>query len=269
MVAAPEVVISAPESTPILREVVAPELNSSAATLLDDAPVFGEASAKTGSSGRLVLSIFGVLLLLAGSAAGLWWYVQKGANEKVAATRDSAGSGQQVPTTSGLPAMPDRSATVSPSTSPAATESPTASNKPWGLIPDQISGVADAANALGAADRQMAVIKPGGQLALEYREGKFFGDGHGADLRVYGPERGRVSYLIFVRNDPAEDWKHIDINRTGFPRGLAVHDMGHHGIRQARQVMIRNNGNADLRIDAVSAVYKDGVHSEIATRRRH
>src|SRR5215470_12431138 len=82
MVAAPEVVMSAPESTPILREVVAPELNSSAATLLDDAPVFGEASAKTGSSGRVVLSIFGVLLLLAGSAAGLWWYVQKGANEK-------------------------------------------------------------------------------------------------------------------------------------------------------------------------------------------
>ena len=143
------------------------------------------------------------------------------------------------------------------------------SNKPWGLIPDQTTGVADAVNALGAADQRMAVISPGGQLALEYREGKFFGDGQGADLRVYGPERGRVSYLIFVRNDPAEDWKHIDINRRGFPRGLAVHDMGHHGIRQARQVMIRNNGNTDLRIDAVSAVYKDGVHSEIVTRRRH
>jgi hypothetical protein len=33
--------------------------------------------------------------------------------------------------------------------------------------------------------------------------------------------------------------------------------MGHHGIRQARQVMIRNNGNAYLRIDAASVSYKD------------
>jgi hypothetical protein len=139
----------------------------------------------------------------------------------------------------------------------------------------------------------MAVISPGGQLALEYREGKFFGDGNGADLRVYGPEQGRVSYLIFVRNDPALEWERIGINRRGFPRGEARHDMGrqgvrqerramtriienddkrndparewerieitprgYDGVRQARQVMIRNNGNAELRIDAVSVVYK-------------
>jgi hypothetical protein len=113
------------------------------------------------------------------------------------------------------------------------------------------------------------VVSPGGQLALEYREGKFFGDGHGADLRVYGPEQGRVSYLIFVRNDPAVKWERIGINRRGFPRGEAGHDMGHHGIRQARQVMIRNNGNADLRIDAASVGYKDEFHSEVATRHRH
>ena len=69
------------------------------------------------------------------------------------------------------------------------------------------------------------MISPGGQLALEYREGKFFGDGHGADLRVYGPEQGRVSYLIFVRNDPAVKWERSDINRRGFPRGEPGHDM--------------------------------------------
>jgi hypothetical protein len=146
---------------------------------------------------------------------------------------------------------------------------------------------------LGAADQQTAVISLGGQLALEYREGKFFGDGYGVDLRVYGPKQGRVSYIIFVRNDPAVKWKQIGVNRSGFPRGEAGHDMGNHGVlqapqemvqnngnddlrndpamewerigindkgyrgvRQARQVMIKNIGNADLRIDAVSVVYK-------------
>jgi serine/threonine protein kinase len=267
MVAAPEVITPAPVTTPISRKVVAPESNSSVATLLNGAPAFGEVSAKTGSSGKLVLLIFGALLLLAGG--GLWWYLHNDGNEKAAATNDSAGNSQRVSTASSQSATPKRSETVSPSTSLAAAESLPASNKPWGLIPSHSSGVADAGNALGSADRRMAVISPGGQLALEYREGKFFGDGHGADLHVYGPERGRVSYLIFVRNDPAEDWERIDINRKGFPRGEAWHDMGHHGIRQARQVMIRNNGNTDLRIDAVSVVYKDGVHSEVATRHRH
>src|SRR5262245_47879200 len=59
MVAAPETITPAPITTPITREAVAPESNSSAATLLDDAPVFGEVSAKTGSSWRLVLLFFG------------------------------------------------------------------------------------------------------------------------------------------------------------------------------------------------------------------
>src|SRR6266540_4225921 len=260
-VAAPGAVTPAPIATSILKEVVASESNSSVA------PLFGEVFAKTGSSRRLVLAVFGALLLLAGG--GLWGYMHKGGNERAAAANDSAGSDKRASTVSGQPATPDRSATVSPSTSPAAAGSLPGSNKPWGLIPDQTAGVANAPNALGSADRRMAVISPGGQLALEYREGKFFGDGHGADLRVYGPEQGRVSYLIFVRNDPAVEWERIDINRRGFPRGEAGHDMGHHGIRQARQAMIRNIGKADLRIDAVSVVFKDEVHVEVATRHRH
>jgi hypothetical protein len=286
MVATPGVVTPGPITTPKLIEMVTPESNRSVATSLGAASAFGEMFAKTGSSGKLVLLVFCALLLLAGCVAGLLWYVQKGANEKVATRSDSAESGQQASTAGGQPAPPERSATVSPSTSPAG-------NKPWGLIPDQTSGVADAANALGAADQQMAVIGAGGQLALEYREGKFFGDGYGVDLRVYGPKQGRVSYLIFVRNDPAVKWERIGINRSGFPSGEAGHDMGrygvrqarqelnkdngnddlrndpameweridikdrvYYGVRQARQVMIRNIGNADLRIDAVSVVYK-------------
>ena len=260
-VAAPGAVTPAPIATSILKEVVASESNSSVA------PLFGEVFAKTGSSRRLVLAVFGALLLLAGG--GLWGYMHKGGNERAAAANDSAGSDKRASTVSGQPATPDRSATISPSTLPAAAGSLPGSNKPWGLIPDQTAGVANAPNALGSADRRMAVISPGGQLALEYREGKFFGDGHGADLRVYGPEQGRVSYLIFVRNDPAVEWERIDINRRGFPRGEAGHDMGHHGIRQARQAMIRNIGKADLRIDAVSVVFKDEVHVEVATRHRH
>jgi serine/threonine protein kinase len=260
-VAAPGAVTHTPIATSILNEVVASESNSSLA------PLFGEVFAKTGSSRRLVLAVFGALLLLAGG--GLWGYIHKGGNEGAAAANASAVSDKRASTVSGQPATPDRSATVSPSTTPTAAGSLPGSNKPWGLIPDQTTGVADAQNALGSADRRMAVISPGGQLALEYREGKFFGDGRGADLRVYGQEQGRVSYLIFVRNDPAMEWERIDINRRGFPRGGAGHDMGHHGIRKARQAMIRNIGKADLRIDAVSVVYKDEVHAEVATRHRH
>jgi serine/threonine protein kinase len=249
MVETPIVVTPAPIPTPKLREMVTPESNRSAATSLGAAPAVGEVSAKTGSSRKLVLLIFCGLLLLTGGVAGLLWYLQKGADEKVAASSDSSGSGQQASTAGGQPAPPERSATVSPSTSPAAAESQPAGNKSWGIIPGQTSGVADAANALGAADGQMAVISPGGQLALEYREGKFFGDGQGADLRVYGPEQGRVSYLIFVRNDSAVEWERIGINRRGFPRGRAAHDMRHQGVRQERQVMTKNNGNDDLRND--------------------
>src|SRR5262245_1498640 len=259
-VAAPGAVTLAPIATSILKEVVASESNGSVA------PLFGDVFAKTGSSRRLVLAVFGALLLLAGG--GLWGYIHKGGNERAAAANDSAGSDKRASTVSGQPATPDRSATVILSTSPTVAESLPKSNKPWGIIPYQTTGVADALNAWGAVDRRMAVISPGGQLALEYREGKFFGDGHGADLRVYGPEQGRGSYLIFVRNGPSEDWERIDINRRGFPRGEAGHDMGHHNIRQARQAMIRNIGKADLRIDAVSVVYKDEVHAEIATRHR-
>jgi serine/threonine protein kinase len=254
-------VTPAPIATPIWEEVIVYESNGSLAML------FGKVSTYKGSSRRLVLAVFGTLLLLAG--AGLWGYMHKAGNERAAAANDSAGSDKRASTVSGQPATPDRSATISPSTSPAAAGSLPGSNKPWRLIPDQTTGVADAPNALGAADRQTVVISPGGQLALEYREGKFFGDGHGADLRVYGPEQGRVSYLIFVRNDPAVKWERIDMNRRGFPRGEAGHDMGHHGIRKARQAMIRNIGKADLRIDAISVIYKDEVHAEVATRHRH
>ena len=188
-IAAPGAVTPAPIATLILKEVVASVSNSS---LL---PLFGEVSTKMGSSRRLVLAVFGALLLLAGG--GLWGYMHKGGNESAAATNDSAGNDKRSSTVSGHPATPDRSATVSPSTSPAAAGLLPGSNKPWRLILDETSGVADAPNALGAADRQTAVISPGGQLALEYRGGKFFGDGHGSICVFTAQNRVefRTSYL--------------------------------------------------------------------------
>jgi serine/threonine protein kinase len=64
-VAAPGVVTPAPIATPILKEVVAFESNSGLT------PLFGEVSTKMGSSRRLVLAVFGALLLLAVGVAGL------------------------------------------------------------------------------------------------------------------------------------------------------------------------------------------------------
>jgi eukaryotic-like serine/threonine-protein kinase len=255
MVATPEIVT--PESVTTSGEVDPPESNSSVATLGDNASAPGEAFAKMGSSGKSVFLLFCALLLLAGG--GLWRYFPEGGNENAAAKTDSA-TGQQISTDSGQPTSPQRSAAGSPSTSPSAGSLPS-SDKPWELVPDQTKGVANAANALGVADRRTAVIDPGGQLALEYRGGMVFSNKRGSDVLVHGPQQGRVSYLIFVRNDPNEDWKRIGINRIGFPRRQIGHDMSDRGLRQrlqqARQVMIRNIGNADLRIDAVSVVYKD------------
>jgi serine/threonine protein kinase len=240
---------------PSPREVVMPPLRSTMTTLDDVGAVFGEPSAKTEASPVKALLILGALLLLL-IVVALWWYSRKDGDTKAQTTGDAAGISQQASKVSGQPGTPEGRGTVSPSTPQAGAQSVPGSNL-WAVISDQTNGVVDAAKALGTSNQQFAVIKQGGQLALDYREGQFFGNGEGADLRVYGPETARVSYLIFVRDSPAEAWRRIDINRKGFPQGAVGHDMGHHGLIRARQVMIRNNGNTDLNIDAISAIYKD------------
>src|SRR5262249_50241646 len=154
----------------------------------------------TASPAKLGLLISGALLSLVCVVAALWWSLRKAGNE------NTIDSGQQTTSPGAQPATPDRNPTVKPSASQAPVESPAADNRLWALISEQTIDVADKAFAL-AADRQMAVIKPGGQLALSYRGGQFFGDGNGPDLRVHGPEQGQVSYIIFVRNNPAEGWQ--------------------------------------------------------------
>jgi len=242
---------------PSPTEAIMPPVSSAMPTLDDVGAVFGDVSAKTESSRINPLFILGAVLLLVGLVAlGFWWYARNTGGTKGPTTSDSAQTTQQASKVSLQPTPADRSATVSPSASRTRAESASTSNL-WMVIPDQTTGTVDAADALGVANQQYAVISPGGQLALDYREGQFFGNGDGADLRVYGPQKAPASYIIFVRDSPADSWHRIDINRRGFPQGVVGHDMGHHGLIRARQVMIRNNGNTALSIDAITAVYKD------------
>jgi serine/threonine protein kinase len=76
-VAAPGVVTPAPITTPKLRELVTPEPNRRVATSLGAAPAFGGVFPIMGLSGKLVLLVFGALLLLAGGVAGFLWNVQR------------------------------------------------------------------------------------------------------------------------------------------------------------------------------------------------
>ncbi|MGH9837325.1 MAG: protein kinase domain-containing protein [Blastocatellia bacterium] len=211
---------------------------------------------------NLVPLLIGLLLVLAaGGGLGFWLFSGKDKPPSTTAATPTPANNQPAPIDSRAPA-----ATPGPR---VETQSPSLSNNLWELIGDQTTETINAENALGEPDQKAAAVKPGGQIAIDFRAGQFFGDGAGADLRVYGPEGERVSYTVFVRDNPTEPWKHVDINRRGFPFGGAGHDIGHHGVRRARQVMIRNDGGADLHIDAVAAVYKDTVGGAPEHHHRH
>jgi eukaryotic-like serine/threonine-protein kinase len=250
-----------PDSGPVELAAAGPAVSES--STLDGDRQLGEESPQSGSGRRLLTLFAGALLLMMiVGATSVWWYRRNAGSEKVASTSDLAGSSQD-PTAGASPAVTTvPKAEASPSPGPGVKQGAPASGNAWSLIADQTRDVADATNALGAVNQRLTVINPGGQLALEYREGQFFGDGNGTDLWVYGPDQKQVSYEIFVRDDPSAQWQRIDVNRKGFPQQAVGHDLGHHGLRRGRQVMIRNTGNSDLRIDAVTAVYKDKAGSE-------
>ncbi len=239
-------------------EATTPLWGGDATTAQIAEPVFSNMESATNKVGKFVALFFGLLLLfLLGGGFGYWWYANKN-NTKQTATTVTAPMSDQRPTTSPSPGESSNA----PGSGAEPNNTPPSSGKPWELISDQTSSVSEGKNALGAPDRQVAVIVPGGQLALAYLDGQFFGDGAGADLRVFGPEQDQVSYIVLVRDDPAGAWRRIDINRRGFPQGGAGHDMGHHGVRQARQVLIKNAANTDLQLDAVTVTYKDTVSGE-------
>jgi serine/threonine protein kinase len=193
----------------------------------------------------LVPALFGALLFVAGIAVTLW-------------LQDRSRRGQPID-------MATPSSLSSPPVSPAP---PPGVSKFWEVILDQTSKAANIESALGKPDGQMAIIEPGGQLALDYRAGQFFGDGDGVDLRIHGHKGDPGEYSIFLRDNSNKEWRLMDVNHRGFPRGVDGHDIHEHAYRLARQIMIRNIGPSELRIDAIEAVYKDTV-SSMETPHRH
>lgn len=134
----------------------------------------------------------------------------------------------------------------------------------WTVIAEATTGTADGANVTTHADGRVAVIQPGGTLALEKTEGSFY-NGDGPDVRIDGPAGHRVPYILFTRNGAEEAWRQFDINQRGFIAGGTAHDFGHHGIQQGRQIMVRNNGVSALYIDAITPLHLEpdvGVHHE-------
>ena len=219
-------------------------------------PQDAEAPAPRRSS-KLALGMVSAALLMALGLGGIWWYI-KSVGAKPATDTPAAVD----------PAKPTTPApSTVPSTSPSTAEKPVPPPLPvtasslWELLPQDTNGATDAANALGAPDQKLAVIAPGKQIALVYRDGQFFGNGPGSDLRLHGPDGQPVSYTVLVRTDSVAAWRQVDVNRRGFTNGVFSHDIGHHGVQQAKQVMIKNDGKLDLKLDAVTAVYKDTLFS--------
>ena len=161
---------------------------------------------------------------------------------------------------------------ASPVTRPPNTPTPTPPpvlNQRWTIVADQTQQVSSAENVLAEPDQTVAVIAPGGQLALEFHAGSFFGNGPGPDVQLHSTTPAPVSYTIFVRNDATAAWQRIDINRSGFVQGTKGHDMGHHGVQQASQMLIRNDAKTDLPIDAISVLYPGQVVSAPSHHHAH
>jgi hypothetical protein len=233
-----------------------PAPTSGAATQFDTARIKSSATTRQlAARGKLLLALFGLLLLLLVLGNGIWWF-KYGRGSGTIVTTDTTANNQEQTAPVNKPTNQQTAQIDKPAASPTPTP---ARQELWEVIADQTRDATEATNALGVADRQVAILKPGGQLALAYRAGQFFGNGAGADLHVFGPPQERISYLIFVRDNATAAWQRIDIHRQGFAQGAADHDMGHHGVRQARQVLIQNNGATELSIDAVAAVYKEVV----------
>jgi serine/threonine-protein kinase len=216
------------------------------------------------ASNKVVLMLVTMFITMVIGAGGLLLYKQKNGFVLAANENYPVKDGQQTSATINQPAaVHQQNTSNSNAIGPVAGKSLPTSDNAWGVISEQTIDTTDAANVSGQSDQQMAIIKPGGQLALFYQAGAFFREGRGDDLRIFAPNQERVSYAVFVRVSSTCAWKRIDTNRRGFPSGVASHDMGHHGVRLARQLLIKNTGATDLSIDAGTVLHKDDVAAEV------
>lgn len=181
-----------------------------------------------------------VAALLLSAVAGYWWFRGQASADRprvVEATEQAIDS-------------PGRS-------KPAASASGSAERVDglWTLVPDSTRDAADAEAVLGSPDQKVAVIAPGGSLAVALRGGGYFYNGSGPDIEIHGRDGERSRYTVFARADPSGPWLRFDVNGRGFPNGVAAHDMGHHGMERTRQIMIKNEGGATLAVDALTPLH--------------
>jgi hypothetical protein len=214
--------------------------------------------AKTPS--RIGPMLIGTLLLLAVTASGFW--LRKNQGQIVQAQTVTSTQSKQSDSSDITEVQIKGQDLTTGAMVTEPTQAP-AHNYEWAVIGDQTRGVSNVEGAL-LVDEKTAAIAPGGQLALDFRAGQFFGNGPQADLQIFGTAQERVSYTLFVRNDPTAAWQRVDINRKTFATGVAGHDMGHHGVRQAKQVLIHNDAQSELHIDAVSALHPDVISAVVS-----
>lgn len=251
-----------PSRPDALPEVLPPheESDTSRALLLGPAAAqnpLSFAAPTDASPARRLLFIIGCFVIVAISgAAGYWWFSRwtpEGRPVAVDATEESLESpGGPRPTQP--PRRTDRAGPASAAEAAARSEAPHG-GEASSVIAEFTRETTDAANALGAPDGRIAVIAPGGSLAVAWTDGPFY-NGHGPDIRVHGPLGHRVPYIIFARTGPDDAWERFDVNRKGFSDGTAAHDFGHHGITRAQRIMIRNEGTSPLYLDALMPLYR-------------
>lgn len=204
----------------------------------ENAPVpvrdlLGSTAAQDRPGGQRVAIGVGMVALVVGSAVGgyLWFRPAPGTLASVASTEH---------TEQRVDAPP----------APATTN-----DQRWTLVAADTRETTDADAILGKPDGRSATIHAGGSVALAYAGGMAFYNGEGADVRLDGPADEVTRYSMFARGGSQEPWRRFDVNRKGFPSGFVLHDFGHHQIEQATQILIRNDGSMNLRIDAVTPLH--------------
>lgn len=228
------------------------------------------ATAELGNRRNVMLIVAVLLLLVVSGGAGYWWV--GGARHSTPDERvEAAGQTLTAPPGNVESRQAQQPDTSVPSAAAANSPDPeaTSGSADWSIVSAESREVKNPSNALGAPDGRVTVVFPGGTLAMAYAATKYFYNAHGADLQIHGPEGDRTPYTVFARDHADDKWVRFDSNRKGFAGGVAAHDMGHHGIERAREIMIRNDGTINLYIDALTPLHREPESHNEAQPGRH